>query len=188
MHQWVKNLLLFVPIVLAHEVSDPIRLGQVALSALAFSLFASALYIVNDLLDIEADRRHPRKRKRPFAAGRISIAHGLLIAGGLALAAIALGLVLLPPAFTLVLLSYGALALLYSSYLKRKLIVDVLMLAGFYAYRIVAGGAATGIAVSPWLLAFSLFFFLFLLFAKHLPSVSMTEMKETISKGENHVR
>lgn len=157
-HQWVKNLLVFLPVFAAHAFAPGLLLASL-LAFAAFSLVASGTYLINDLLDLAADRAHPRKRHRPLAAARLTSTNALalaafLIAGGLLMGA-ALG-----TKFTLTLLAYLALTLIYSLLLKRRLIIDICTLAGLYTLRIVAGGMATAIPLSTWLLAFSLFIFL----------------------------
>jgi len=163
-HQWAKNALLLVPLLLSHHLG--LRLGvQVALAVLCFSLTASATYLVNDLLDIEADRRHPKKRTRPFAAGDLPAATGV----GLAVVFLAVALTaawFLPIEFFALLLVYLAVNLSYSLYLKRVALVDVLLLSGLYAIRLLAGGAAVDVAISPWLAGFSIFLFLSLAMVK----------------------
>ena len=164
LHQWAKNLLIFVPLLLAHDLSLTGILNAVV-AFFCLSLLASAAYIVNDLLDIEADRRHPRKRRRPFAAGDLSALAGLMIVvvlGGLALA----GARLLPMAFLGWMLVYLASTSAYSFYLKRLALVDVLVLSGLYTLRLLAGGAATGTAISQWLAGFSVFLFFSLALVK----------------------
>jgi phosphoserine phosphatase len=164
-HQWYKNLLVFVPLVLAHQVHEPILLLQAGLAFLTFGLCASSAYILNDLLDLTADREHATKRNRPFAAGILPIQHGLVLITALLVAALALAL-LLPLWFLGSLVLYYVLALAYSLRLKRVLLLDVLTLAALYTQRVIAGGAATGIVPSFWLLAFSMFFFLSLSLVK----------------------
>jgi 4-hydroxybenzoate polyprenyltransferase len=164
LHQWAKNLLIFVPLLLAHRLVMG-RLLSAALAFFCFSLTASATYIVNDLLDIEADRRHPRKRMRPFASGDLSAFTGAGIVAAFLLLAL-LGARLLPVAFYMWLLLYLATTLAYSSYLKRIELVDVLVLAGLYTLRLQAGGAATHTPISHWLAGFSIFLFLSLAFVK----------------------
>ncbi len=156
-HQWSKNVLLFLPMLAAH---DPSKLLPVLLGFAAFCLTASAVYVINDLLDLPADRAHPRKSKRPFAAGTLSAVTGAAMATGLLLAALALGLLTGNSGFLGVLGLYLAATFAYSLWLKRKLIVDVLMLAGLYTVRIIAGGAAASVILSPWMLGFSMFLFL----------------------------
>ena len=155
-HQWSKNLLLFLPMLAAHDLGS---LPAVLLAFLAFSFTASAVYVINDLLDLPADRAHPRKRKRPFAAGDLTAATGVVMATGLLLAALVLGLAVGGP-FLLVLFLYLCATFLYSLWLKRKVLVDVLTLAGLYTVRIIAGAAAAAITLTPWLLAFAMFLFL----------------------------
>lgn len=166
LHQWAKNLLLFVPLAAAHRIGDIGALTSCVAAFLLFGLCASGGYIVNDLLDLDADRVHPRKRLRPFASGAIPIVHGIvaafiLIVGTLVVAALALPLV-----FAATLALYLTTSLWYSIALKRIAMVDVLTLAGLYSIRIVAGGAAVAIVPSFWLLAFAMFLFLSLAAAK----------------------
>jgi 4-hydroxybenzoate polyprenyltransferase/phosphoserine phosphatase len=164
-HQWAKNMLIFVPLITSHQLGDPVKALRAVAAFLAYSLVASAVYILNDLLDLPNDRRHKTKCKRPFAAGKVSIPAGVVIFGAL----IALGATLsalLPTDFSLLLAIYLVLTTAYSTFLKRRLLVDVLALSSLYTLRILAGGAAEGVVVSSWLLAFAVFFFLSLAFAK----------------------
>ena len=164
LHQWSKNLLIFLPILLAH-VTAPARLMAALLAFVCFSLTASSAYIVNDLLDIEADRRHAQKRRRPFAAGDLAAVTGAgMVAIFLFLAF--LGAELLPLAFTGWLFLYLATALVYSWYLKRVAMVDVLALSCLYTLRLFAGSAATQSRVSHWLASFSIFLFFSLAIVK----------------------
>ncbi len=164
-HQWLKNVLIAVPVILAHDVLDISLLSAIALAMLAFSTTASAIYILNDLFDLEADRAHQRKKRRPFAAGDISVPVGL--ATMLMLLAVAgITCLFLPPLFGLVLFVYLVATTAYSMAVKRMLLIDILMLAGLYTMRLIAGAAATGIEASFWLLAFSGFFFLSLALVK----------------------
>jgi 4-hydroxybenzoate polyprenyltransferase/phosphoserine phosphatase len=157
--QWSKNILLFLPLVLAHRLTDPERFLRVAGAFLAFSLCASAIYLLNDLLDLHADRRHPTKRHRPLAAGdlplgaSLSTAPVLIALGGLLAAAVG-------GRFVLWLLAYVLLTLAYLFWFKRVVLLDVVVLASFYTLRILAGGAAAEVPISEWFAAFSLFFFL----------------------------
>ena len=164
LHQWAKNLLIFVPLLLAHGLTVG-RLLTALLAFCCFSLTASATYIVNDLLDIEADRLHPQKRRRPFASGDLSAFAGLGSAAVFLLLVFS-GARLLPPAFYAWLLLYLASTLAYSLYLKRIVLVDVLMLSGLYILRLLAGSAATQTPISHWLAGFSMFLFLSLAIAK----------------------
>ncbi len=163
-HQWAKNVLLLVPLLLSHNLG--LRLAvQVALAFVCFSLTASATYLVNDLLDIEADRRHPKKRSRPFASGDLAAATGTTLAF-LFLAAALAGALFLPVEFLALLVVYLTVNLSYSLYLKRIALVDVLLLSGLYAIRLLAGGAAVHVLISPWLAGFSIFLFLSLAMVK----------------------
>jgi 4-hydroxybenzoate polyprenyltransferase len=157
-HQWSKNVLVFVPIFLGHRLGDAAVIERALIAFLALSFCASSLYIVNDLLDLQSDRIHPTKRRRPLAAGQITVEAGLGISAATVLAAAALSL-LLPAEARIMLACYAASSLLYSLKLKRLLFVDVVTLAMLYALRVLYGGAATGIAISVWTLAFSLFLF-----------------------------
>ncbi len=164
-HQWMKNLLVFVPLALNQEFLDAAMVVAAILAFLSFSFAASSVYIVNDLLDLEADRRHKTKRRRPFAAGTVPIPVGLALGAGLFAASLLLAL-LLPIEFLAVLAAYLAITTAYSFVLKRMLLIDVLTLAALYTTRIVAGSTAIVADDSFWLLAFSIFFFLSLALVK----------------------
>jgi 4-hydroxybenzoate polyprenyltransferase/phosphoserine phosphatase len=182
-HQWVKNLLVLLPLFLAHEWNQWAKLALAMAALIAFSSVASAIYIVNDLLDIEADRRHPSKRRRPFAAGDLSVPAGLLAACGAGVVgmAIALGCVSLPFAGWLAVYLVATTA--YSLYLKKQLLVDVMLLAGLYTLRIAAGAAAVDVPLSPWLLAFSMFFFLSLALGKRYVELARVAAR-TLGDGD----
>lgn len=187
-YQWVKNILLFVPLLMAHKIFEAERNLHALYAFVAFSLCASCVYIVNDLLDLEADRLHPHKRHRPFAAGVLPITVGVVAAPLLLIASFAIAAVFLPLHFFIVLGLYFLLTTAYSFHLKRVLIVDVLVLAGLYTLRLFAGGIATSVPISPWLLAFSMFFFLNLAFVKRFSELHlMQESKQTKSKGRGYV-
>ncbi|MGE3532893.1 MAG: UbiA family prenyltransferase [Steroidobacteraceae bacterium] len=168
LHQWAKNALLAVPLLSAHLVFNLQAWINLALAFLGFGLVASATYLINDLVDLHSDRRHPRKRLRPLASGRLSIRTGLCLALGLGIIGFVLSYILLPFGFGAYLVAYVLITLGYSLYLKRKLLIDALTLAMLYTLRILAGGAATAIVVSEWLLMFSLFMFLSLAFLKRI--------------------
>ncbi|MFN4243504.1 MAG: UbiA family prenyltransferase [Tepidisphaerales bacterium] len=172
-HQWTKNVLLLVPAVAGQKVLDPHVLAMSLVGVFVFSLLASATYIANDLLDMTADRLHPRKRLRPLAQGLVSVPAAVGTAAAL-LAAAVLALLLTPVPFMLLAAVYLLAATAYSTDLKRRVLVDVLCLAGLYTLRILAGGAVTGIVVSPWLLAFSMFVFLSLAFVKRYTELTVT--------------
>ncbi len=166
LHQWAKNTLVFIPLLTSYHLTDAPLLLNAVLAFLAFGLVASAVYVVNDLLDLAADRAHPRKSRRPFAAGDLPLLHGLLLAPLLIALGFGLSLALLPRGFSVTLAAYLAVTTAYSFYLKRKFGLDVLTLAGLYTVRIFAGAAAIGVVVSDWLLAFSMFFFMSLALVK----------------------
>ncbi len=163
-HQWSKNVLVFVPIVTAHRF-DLISIGQATVAFFAFSLAASGIYIVNDWIDRESDREHRTKKHRPLASGTIRVPHALIVAFALVTAA-AVGAFLLSPPFDLVLLGYLSLSTAYIFFLKQKLIADILTLAVLYMLRVVGGGAAIAVVLSPWLLTFSMFLFMALALVK----------------------
>lgn len=164
-HQWLKNTLLFVPLVLDHRILDISNLMQAALAFLAFGLCASSVYLLNDLIDLPLDRKHEKKRFRPLAAGTIPIQHGAILMVVLLAVAFLISLIL-PLWFTATLALYYAITLSYSLFLKSMLLIDTMTLAGLYTIRIIAGGTATGTDISSWLLAFSVFFFLSLALVK----------------------
>jgi 4-hydroxybenzoate polyprenyltransferase len=175
-HQWAKNLLIFVPLLLSHSFSID-RLLIAFLAFCCFSLAASATYIVNDLLDIESDRRHPQKRFRSFAAGDLQAFAGAAMAATLLMLALG-GARLLPITFYGWLLLYLGTTLAYSTYLKRIPLVDVLILSGLYTLRLLAGSAATGSYISHWLGGFSVFLFFSLAIAKRF-----TELENLNASG-----
>jgi 4-hydroxybenzoate polyprenyltransferase len=164
-HQWLKNLLLFVPLLAAHQLGNIQSLSSLVIAFISFSLCASSVYITNDLFDLESDRRHPRKRFRPFASAKLPIVYGIVIAPLLISVSIALG-TLVSSDFLIVLLLYLLLTVVYSLVLKRLVLVDCLTLATLYTVRIIAGAAAVSVSLSFWLLAFSIFIFLSLAFVK----------------------
>ena len=163
-HQWAKNLLIFVPLLLAHVITVNLLMTAL-LASCCFCATASAAYIVNDLLDIEADRRHPRKRLRPFASGDLPAFTGIGVVAILLLLALS-GARLLPAGYYGWLLLYLGMTLAYSAYLKRIALVDVLVLSGLYTLRLLAGSAATATPISHWLAGFAIFLFLSLAFVK----------------------
>ena len=156
-HQYVKNTLIFLPLLASHQISGG-GISASILAFLAFSAAASSIYLINDLADLNDDRLHPSKKRRPLAAGQIGVFEALLCAGALLLLSTMLCLAL-PYKFTLVLLAYLALTTMYSFWLKRKILIDVVLLALLYSIRVIAGGYATGIVISDWLIGFSIFVF-----------------------------
>lgn len=184
-HQWAKNVLVFVPVIASHQLTNGRLLLQAGLAFLSFSLCASSVYIVNDCLDLESDRRHPRKRNRPFASGSLSIPFGLALAAACLLGGILLAFAL-PRLFLLVLAAYLVLTTAYSFYLKQFVLLDVIILAQLYTVRVYGGGAATAVPPSHWLLTFSLFLFLSLALVKRfteLRLMSQAEEKGLIGRG-----
>jgi 4-hydroxybenzoate polyprenyltransferase len=184
LHQWAKNALVVLPVVLAPGVPELDLVGRALLAALAFSLCASAGYVWNDLLDIEADRAHHSKRNRPFASGALPVAFGPPLFLGLLALGFSLSVWSLPARFSLMLVLYFAGTLGYSLYFKRVLIVDVIVLASLYTHRILAGGIATGIPISSWLMGVSLFFFLSLAFAKRYVELALHQGDEKIKNRD----
>jgi 4-hydroxybenzoate polyprenyltransferase/phosphoserine phosphatase len=157
-HQWLKNLLLGLPLVAAHKVFDLPSVLHIAIAFLAFSLCASAVYVINDLLDLDSDRAHPHKRQRPFASGAVPLAFGFRIAPLLLAAAFCVGSLVSWP-FNGVLAAYLVIAFAYSLSLKHKMAIDVLTLAALCTLRVVAGAVAIPVVPSHWLLGFSIFLF-----------------------------
>jgi 4-hydroxybenzoate polyprenyltransferase len=165
-HQWTKNFIVFIPLLASHKLTDSVRLAESILAFVSFCLAASAVYLINDLHDLAADRQHPQKSKRPIASGKLSKTSAyvllVLLLGGV----IAVNLLWPNTIFCAWLLFYFLLSNAYSFLLKQKLLVDVFALATLYTIRIFAGGAAEGVQISQWLMMFSLFFFLSLAFTK----------------------
>ncbi len=165
LHHWLKNLLLFTPLIAAHQLGDVPLLAREVLAFLAFGLCASSVYLLNDLTDLEADRHHPHKRDRPIPSGRVPL--GLILPMLPVLMAAGLGLsLMLPAGFLAVVGGYLILNLAYSLRLKAIPILDVLILSVLYTLRLIGGSVATGIWLSPWLLTFSMFLFLSLALSK----------------------
>jgi 4-hydroxybenzoate polyprenyltransferase len=176
-HQWAKNLLVFLPLLLAHSFRHAASVLAAVAAFFCFSFTASATYIVNDLLDLESDRVHLHKRKRAFAAGNLSVATGLGISFALAAAAL-ITAAYLPRKFLVYLLLYFVTTLAYSLSLKRIVLVDVVVLSSLYTIRMLAGSEATHDPVSPWLAAFSIFLFLSLAMVKRF-----SELQNLHSRG-----
>lgn len=186
-HQWLKNVLIAVPLVLNHEYAMTGLVLAAIAAFFSFSFLASAVYIINDIADLANDRQHPRKRLRPLASGAVSIPVVSAVAVVLVLASVGLAS-LLPPLFWAVLLLYAVITTAYTFVLKRKLLVDVFTLAGLYTVRIIAGAAATGIELSFWLLAFSIFFFLSLALVKRYVELDeLAEADGTLLKGRSYM-
>ena len=196
LHQWAKNTLIFVPLLLAHQWTMA-TIGGAVVAFVSFGLCASATYILNDLLDLETDRRHPRKRRRPFASGDLSALAGVSAVVLMLTAAAALAVAL--PEIVAALAGYDALekpysflgwlglyavtTLTYSIYLKRRVLLDVFVLSGLYTVRILAGWGATGIEVSAWLAGFSVFFFLSLAYVKRFSELEGLRARGDLGGG-----
>tara|TARA_B100000809_G_scaffold173408_1_gene170644 strand:- start:4613 stop:6049 length:1437 start_codon:yes stop_codon:yes gene_type:complete len=178
-HQWLKNLLLFVPLLAAHQFGNFQSLATLTLALISFSLCASSVYVVNDLLDLESDRRHPRKKNRPFASAKLPISLGVAVAPLLIGSSVMLGAIV-GADFLVILLLYLLLTTAYSLALKRVVLVDCLTLATLYTLRIIAGAAAVSVRLSFWLLAFSIFIFLSLALVKRY-----AELKVQIQEGNS---
>jgi 4-hydroxybenzoate polyprenyltransferase len=175
--QWLKNLLIFTPMLLAHRFTEPHYIIDTTIAFFAFSFAASAIYVLNDLFDLSADQHHPRKCHRPFAAGNLSISTGTLLTPMLIAASIGLSL-FLPPLFLLALFAYYILTTLYSWRIKQVPIADVLMLAVLYSMRIVAGSFSTGTVASGWFIEFAIFFFLSLALVKRVSELREMENED----------
>ena len=188
MHQWVKNLLVFLPLLGAHQMLQLPLLLQALWAFIAFSLCASSVYLLNDMMDLDSDRRHPRKRERPFASGRLPVSQGLVASALLVAGAFTIAIVKLPLGFTAWLAAYLGLTLCYTFWLKRKILVDSLVLAALYTMRVLAGSAAVGIAPGFWLLAFSLFLFLSLALVKRYSELAaLMSAGQRIAAGRDYL-
>lgn len=184
-HQWLKNLLVFLPVALAHRWFDAAAVGASVLAAISFSLCASGVYVVNDLLDLEADRQHPRKRKRPCASGVWSIRSALLFVPVLFISAFVLAGAI-NWHFVVLLGLYLVLTTMYSLRFKALALVDIILLAMLYTIRIVGGGIASGIEVSQWLMGLSMFLFLSLACVKRFSELLVLQQrneKKTWGRG-----
>jgi 4-hydroxybenzoate polyprenyltransferase len=177
LHHWAKNALVFVAPILTLPLASFKVWVQAMILFLAMGVVASATYILNDILDLKADRQHPRKRFRPFASGAIQIRHGLLVASGLILAGLLLTL-MLPETVAAVIAAYFGITLAYSLVLKRIPIFDIAILAALFTLRALAGSLLVPLPLSPWFLAFSMFFFLGLATVKRY-----TELDEVMRSG-----
>lgn len=185
-HQYVKNVLVFVPLLTSHQF-EPGKIGADIVAFVAFCVGASAVYMLNDLLDLKADRTHPTKRNRPFARGSMPLRTGLLLIPALLALAIALAATV-SMQFLGVLLCYFILTTAYSVYLKRKMLVDVVALAMLYTLRIIAGGVAADIQISQWLFIFSVFIFTSLALMKRYVELSTRLDRELPDPSDRNYR
>lgn len=188
LEQWSKNILVFAPAVLAHRLDEiPVFIATL-LAFLCLGLVASSIYLLNDIMDLKQDRRHPTKRNRPFASGALPVSHGLVLIPALLIGATLIASQL-PPLFSATIGAYVVLNFAYTFYLKRRLMVDVLSLSASYTLRILAGNAATGIELSFWLLALSMFLFLSLALVKRyveLDTVTVDDINEKRVMGRGY--
>lgn len=164
-HQWTKNLLLFLPLILSHRVGEIDSLLVCLGGFVAFSFSASSIYIINDIVDVESDRQDPVKSKRPFASGRLSSFTGYLLAASLLVVSMIISYTINQKFLTAVII-YSILSVSYSTLFKKIFILDVILLSAFYTLRIIAGSLAINTEITNWLLAFSLFVFLSLALIK----------------------
>ena len=164
-YQWIKNLLIFVPLITSHSFSSVSVILQATWAFFAFSFAASAGYIINDILDLDSDRAHPGKKFRPFASGKLSIPRGLSLAFILLVTGLFIAMQL-NFFFSVILTTYFVISLSYSIYFKKILLYDVFILALLYSIRVFAGAVVISVSVSFWLIAFSIFIFLSLAFVK----------------------
>lgn len=186
-YQWAKNALVLVPLLASHRLLDQAALGQAMIAVVAFCLAASGVYLLNDLLDLPDDRRHPVKRHRPLAAGVMSATMAIVLLVSLWVIAGVLAS-LLPASFWLMLLVYVVVSLAYSMYFKRLMLLDVVVLALLYVLRIFAGATAIMVPVSGWLLTFALFLFLSLALAKRFTELRrLAAAEQAKSNGRGYV-
>lgn len=186
-HQWVKNVLVVVPLLTAQQLDDSDAVVQSLLALLTFCLAASSVYLLNDLADVANDRHHPRKRLRPFASGRLSLLVGWLLWPMLAALAFGIAAVFMSGLYVLVLASYLVATVAYTFSLKRRPVLDVVTLGGLYTVRIIAGAAAIEAPLSIWLLTFSLFFFLSLALVKRVSELARLRRTQGHARGRGYV-
>jgi 4-hydroxybenzoate polyprenyltransferase/phosphoserine phosphatase len=188
MHQWLKNALIFVPLLASHRFTQFDLMRDGVFAFFCFGLCASSVYILNDLLDLGDDRHHKSKCNRPFASGRLSIKAGLIFVPTLLVAAFGAALLLLPWQFSAVMAAYYGLTLAYSLQLKRLMAVDVIVLAMLYTTRIIAGVAAFNLTLTFWILAFSMFIFLSLAMVKRYAELRDARVREvtTMARGRGY--
>lgn len=185
-HQWTKNTLIFVPMLVAHQALMFEAWGHTLLGFASFCCMASATYIINDLCDLDADRKHPTKRRRPFASGRLSVLQGFGMIAGLGVLALVL-LPFLPWEFAVVFLMYLIGTLTYTFFFKSVAIFDVVILAGLFTIRVIAGGAAIDVDLSFWLMSFSIFVFLSLALVKRVSElINLSHSNQAKAAGRGY--
>lgn len=187
LHQWIKNTLIFLPLLAAHDLGHPNLLMMSVFAFLAFGLSASSVYLLNDLSDLASDRAHPRKRNRPFASGALPLSYGLWLVPALVVLSLVISFVWLPSSFVAVLTLYFGSSMTYNFIVKDRAVWDVIVLAGLYALRVLAGAAATDIVPSFWLLAFSMFIFLSLaLIKRYAEMLAMQKLGRSQALGRGY--
>lgn len=179
-YHFTKNFLLFIPLFAGHQYFNSVALGNLFLGFLIFCLLASSAYLVNDLVDLENDKQHLNKKKRPFAAGELPIGVGIILAPCIAIVALCISWYL-PLSFLIVAISYYLLALLYSFFIKQKKWLDVILLAVLYSIRIFAGMTLIKKGFSLWLIFFVLFLFFSLALLKRYAELHIMELENKVS-------
>ena len=186
-HQWTKNILLFIPLITAHKIFEPNALAPTIIGFLSFCAMASTIYIMNDAFDLSADRQHLTKKNRPLASGKISLVKALQVASGLLITSYLLAIVFLTPSFIFWLSIYAVANIIYSLWLKKIIIIDVILLASLYTLRIIAGSTAANITTSTWLFMFALFIFLSLALIKRTSElVNLKKVGQKKSPGRGY--
>lgn len=185
-HQWLKNALLFVPLLTSHTWMVPDHAIAALLAFVAYSMVASSVYLVNDILDVQADRLHPHKHTRPIASGLVPLAHAGLLSVMLLLCGMIISATI-SQAFLLVLLTYLAVSNAYSIFLKRIILLDALCLASLYTLRVISGAVAIDVPLSFWMLAFSIFIFYSLALAKRSAELSSSQHAEGALPGRGYI-
>lgn len=185
LHQWTKNLLVFIPLIMAHKVASGAPLVNAWLAFLSFSLVASANYVLNDFLDRKKDSRHPQKKDRPLASGAVSTGMAITLAAACLAGGVAVALTL-PRDFLWIVGGYFVMSVVYSTWFKRVVLLDVMTLACFYSLRVFAGAVACAVPISSWLLAFSIFIFLSLALLKRYAELSTLTLEEGALTGRGY--
>lgn len=187
-YQWIKNILIFLPLLMAHKLSSPMLFIDAIIAFFAFSFTASFVYVLNDLVDLPSDRKHIRKKNRPLASGKIPILHGAIIAPFLLVTGLLLATYFLSTEFLYILIAYLIITSLYSFILKKIYILDIIVLSILYTIRLIAGALAVDVPLSQWLMEFSVFFFLSLAINKRYTELYMmqkTNVHEAKGRGYN---